>query len=194
MRWRSRSTRSRTAPARRACRARRPSAPAPGRASRTAFNKSEIVTGIITGRVKGGFTVEIDNVRAFLPGSLVDVRPVRDTSLPRGQAARVQGHQARPEAQQRGGLAPRGGRAGVLRRAQRAHGQPAGRRGRARRGQEPHRLRRVRRPRRHRWPAAHHRHGVEARQASLRGRQGRRRDRRAHPEVRPRALACQPRA
>src|SRR5487761_671287 len=44
------------------------------------FNKSEIVTGVITGRVKGGFTVEIDNVRAFLPGSLVDVRPVRDTS------------------------------------------------------------------------------------------------------------------
>jgi len=35
-----------------------------------AFNKSEIVTGVITGRVKGGFTVEIDNVRAFLPGSL----------------------------------------------------------------------------------------------------------------------------
>jgi small subunit ribosomal protein S1 len=45
------------------------------------FNKSEIVTGTITGRVKGGFTVEIDNVRAFLPGSLVDVRPVRDTSM-----------------------------------------------------------------------------------------------------------------
>ena len=45
-----------------------------------AFNESEIVIGIITGRVKGGFTVEIDNVRAFLPGSLVDVRPVRDTS------------------------------------------------------------------------------------------------------------------
>src|SRR6059058_6093352 len=45
-----------------------------------AFNKSEIVTGVITGRVKGGFTVEIENVRAFLPGSLVDVRPVRDTT------------------------------------------------------------------------------------------------------------------
>ncbi len=45
-----------------------------------AFNDSEIVTGIITGRVKGGFTVEIETVRAFLPGSLVDVRPVRDTS------------------------------------------------------------------------------------------------------------------
>ena len=46
----------------------------------TAFEKQEIVTGVITGRVKGGFTVEIDNVRAFLPGSLVDVRPVRDPS------------------------------------------------------------------------------------------------------------------
>ncbi len=45
-----------------------------------AFGKSEIVIGIITGRVKGGFTVEIDHVRAFLPGSLVDVRPVRDTA------------------------------------------------------------------------------------------------------------------
>jgi small subunit ribosomal protein S1 len=45
-----------------------------------AFAKSEIVTGIITSRVKGGFTVEIDHVRAFLPGSLVDVRPVRDTA------------------------------------------------------------------------------------------------------------------
>jgi small subunit ribosomal protein S1 len=44
------------------------------------FEKQEVVNGIITGRVKGGFTVEIDNVRAFLPGSLVDVRPVRDPS------------------------------------------------------------------------------------------------------------------
>jgi small subunit ribosomal protein S1 len=50
-----------------------------------AFNKSEIVTGIITGRVKGGFTVEIEHVRAFLPGSLVDVRPVRDTSYLEGK-------------------------------------------------------------------------------------------------------------
>ena len=50
-----------------------------------AFNKSEIVTGVITGRVKGGFTVEIDSVRAFLPGSLVDVRPVRDTAYLEGK-------------------------------------------------------------------------------------------------------------
>ena len=45
-----------------------------------AFNEGEIVTGIISGRVKGGFTVDIETVRAFLPGSLVDVRPVRDTA------------------------------------------------------------------------------------------------------------------
>jgi small subunit ribosomal protein S1 len=51
-----------------------------------AFEAAEIVTGMITGRVKGGFTVEIDNVRAFLPGSLVDVRPVRDPSYLEGKA------------------------------------------------------------------------------------------------------------
>src|SRR5687767_1835960 len=50
-----------------------------------AFTKGEIVKGIINGRVKGGFTVELDNVRAFLPGSLVDVRPVRDPSYLEGK-------------------------------------------------------------------------------------------------------------
>ncbi len=50
-----------------------------------AFTESEIVTGVITGRVKGGFTVELENVRAFLPGSLVDVRPVRDTAYLEGK-------------------------------------------------------------------------------------------------------------
>jgi len=50
-----------------------------------AFEKGEIITGIINGRVKGGFTVEIDFVRAFLPGSLVDVRPVRDPSYLEGK-------------------------------------------------------------------------------------------------------------
>ena len=51
----------------------------------TAFEDSEIVNGVINGRVKGGFTVEIDNVRAFLPGSLVDVRPVRDPGYLEGK-------------------------------------------------------------------------------------------------------------
>jgi small subunit ribosomal protein S1 len=50
-----------------------------------AFNAAEIVTGIISGRVKGGFTVDIEHVRAFLPGSLVDVRPVRDTTYLEGK-------------------------------------------------------------------------------------------------------------
>ncbi len=50
-----------------------------------ALESSAIVTGVITGKVKGGFTVEIGAVRAFLPGSLVDVRPVRDTSYLEGK-------------------------------------------------------------------------------------------------------------
>ncbi|NOG31066.1 30S ribosomal protein S1 [Halomonas sp. CH40] len=45
-----------------------------------AFEKEEIIKGVINGKVKGGFTVEVDSIRAFLPGSLVDVRPVRDTA------------------------------------------------------------------------------------------------------------------
>ena len=45
-----------------------------------AFEADEMVMGIINGKVKGGFTVELKNIRAFLPGSLVDVRPVRDTA------------------------------------------------------------------------------------------------------------------
>ncbi|QCU72547.1 30S ribosomal protein S1 [Luteimonas yindakuii] len=43
-----------------------------------ALEKNETITGKISGKVKGGFTVDIKDVRAFLPGSLVDVRPVRD--------------------------------------------------------------------------------------------------------------------
>ena len=45
-----------------------------------AHEADEVVKGVINGKVKGGFTVDIDSIRAFLPGSLVDVRPVRDTA------------------------------------------------------------------------------------------------------------------
>jgi len=45
-----------------------------------AYESSKTIIGLISGKVKGGFTVDIGSVRAFLPGSLVDVRPVRDTS------------------------------------------------------------------------------------------------------------------
>ncbi|MFP3014443.1 MAG: 30S ribosomal protein S1 [Arsenophonus sp.] len=44
------------------------------------YENAEIVMGVINGKVKGGFTVELKGIRAFLPGSLVDVRPVRDTA------------------------------------------------------------------------------------------------------------------
>ncbi len=50
-----------------------------------AFEGQEIIKGIITGKVKGGFTVAIDTIRALLPGSLVDLRPVRDPSYLEGK-------------------------------------------------------------------------------------------------------------
>jgi small subunit ribosomal protein S1 len=50
-----------------------------------AYEKNDIVTGVINGKVKGGFTVDLNDIRAFLPGSLVDVRPVRDTLHLEGQ-------------------------------------------------------------------------------------------------------------
>ncbi len=50
-----------------------------------AYEEQSVITGIMTGKVKGGFTVAIDSIRAFLPGSLVDVRPVRDPSYLEGK-------------------------------------------------------------------------------------------------------------
>ena len=52
----------------------------------TAHADNATVRGVITERVKGGFTVDIDKVRAFLPGSLVDVRPVRDPAYLEGKS------------------------------------------------------------------------------------------------------------
>lgn len=50
-----------------------------------AYQESKVVKGVIYGKVKGGFTVDINTIRAFLPGSLVDVRPVRDMSQLEGK-------------------------------------------------------------------------------------------------------------
>ena len=50
-----------------------------------AFEAGAAVTGVINGKVKGGFTVDVNGIRAFLPGSLVDVRPVRDTAYLEGK-------------------------------------------------------------------------------------------------------------
>lgn len=51
-----------------------------------AHKEIQTVTGMINGKVKGGFTVEINGIRAFLPGSLVDVRPIKDTTDLEGQS------------------------------------------------------------------------------------------------------------
>ena len=51
----------------------------------TAFEKEETITGRINGKVRGGFTVAVGALRAFLPGSLVDVRPIRDTTFLEGK-------------------------------------------------------------------------------------------------------------
>lgn len=52
-------------------------------------SEGAIITGLVTGRVKGGFTVKIGALNGFLPGSLVDVRPVRDTSFLEGKEVEV---------------------------------------------------------------------------------------------------------
>ncbi|MDP6374765.1 MAG: 30S ribosomal protein S1 [Pseudomonadales bacterium] len=49
------------------------------------FESGEVVGGVINGKVKGGFTVDVSDIRAFLPGSLVDIRPLRETTHLEGQ-------------------------------------------------------------------------------------------------------------
>ena len=78
----------------------------------------------------------------------------------REQDPGIQGHQARPQAQQRGAEPPRRGGSQHGRRARQADGNPERRLRGAWRGQEHHRIRCVRGPGRHRRPAAHHRHGL----------------------------------
>ena len=72
------SSATRTATARSSCRARRPAARRPGPTSKRRSRRQQRVNGTIYGRVKGGFTVDLGGAVAFLPGSQVDIRPVRD--------------------------------------------------------------------------------------------------------------------
>ncbi len=51
----------------------------------TALKDGEVVTALVTGKVKGGLTVDVDGVRGFLPGSLVDIRPIRDFGFLEGK-------------------------------------------------------------------------------------------------------------
>ena len=54
------------------------------------FEKTEVITGVINGKVKGGFTVDVNDIRAFLPGSLVDIRPLRETAHLEGRPLEFQ--------------------------------------------------------------------------------------------------------
>ena len=74
-----------------------------------AMESGEIVSGTVTGKVKGGLTVMMNSVRAFLPGSLVDTRPVKDTTPFEGKTLEFKVIKI-DKSQQRGGVAPRGAR------------------------------------------------------------------------------------
>ncbi len=128
----------------------------------TAFEDAETIEGKISGKVKGGFTVDIEDIRAFLPGSLVDVRPVRDPAYLEGKDLEfkiikldrkrnniVVSRRAVVESEfsaEREQLLDRLEEGVIVTGC----------------GQEPDRLRRVPGPGRHRRPVAHHRHGLEA--------------------------------
>ena len=83
-----------------------------------ACERDELIEGIISARVKGGLSVTIrGGVKAFLPGSQVDLRPVRNLDAFIGKTPPVQGHQVQQEARQHRAVAPRAAREGA-RRAQ----------------------------------------------------------------------------
>jgi small subunit ribosomal protein S1 len=124
-----------------------------------------IIKGVVSGKVKGGLTVMVNGIRAFLPGLARGPASRQGHLALRRQGARVQGHQARPQAQQRRGLAPRRHGRDRRRGAPAAPRDAEGRRRREGRREEHHRLRRVRGPGRHRWPAAHHRPRLAPREA-----------------------------
>ena len=72
-----------------------------------AFETQQRVNGTIYGRVKGGFTVDLGGAVAFLPGSQVDIRPVRDVAPADGHAAAVPDPQDGPRPRQHRGVPPR---------------------------------------------------------------------------------------
>jgi small subunit ribosomal protein S1 len=88
------------------------------------FAKQEPVMGSIVGRVKGGFTVDLGGASAFLPGSQVDIRPVRDVGPLMGKEQPFADPEDGPPARQHRRLAPRHPGRGPRRTAHRA-GQPA---------------------------------------------------------------------
>ena len=154
--------------ARRACRATRPSAWRPGTTSRRRWRAENVVSGPVTGKVKGGLTVMVNGIRAFLPGSLVDIRPVKDTTPFEGKplefkVIKLDRKRNNVVVSRRAVL-----EAGACAEREELLEDAAGRRDRQGRRQEHHRLRRVRRLGRHRRPAAHHRPGLAPRESPVR--------------------------
>ena len=163
-----RSTLSKMDLVRRVCHAKKRNARKPGKRLESAFEAAEAITGIINGKVKGGFTVDIDDIRAFLPGSLVDVRPVRDTTYLEGKPLEFKVIK----------LDQRRNNVVVSRRAVVESENSAEREALLENLQEGATIDGVVKNLTdygvcglgwHRRPPAHHRHGVEARQASYRG-------------------------
>jgi small subunit ribosomal protein S1 len=116
-----------------------------------ALEQGKVVQGLVNGKVKGGLTVMINGIRAFLPGSLVDLRPVKDTNPYEGK--QLEFKVIKPtQAQQRGGLAPRsaGSDPGPEREALLSGS------GRGGQGRQEHHRQNIRGPGQHRWLAAHH--------------------------------------
>ena len=123
-----------------------------------ALDNNELVTGTITGKVKGGMTVMVNGIRAFLPGSLVDTRPVKDTTPYEGKT--LEFRVIKLDRKRNNVVLSRRAVIEATQGEERAKLLETLKEGAIveRRGQEHHRLRRVRGPRRHRRPAAHHRH------------------------------------
>jgi small subunit ribosomal protein S1 len=150
-----------------------------------AMEQGLIVQGLVTSKVKGGLTVMINGIRAFLPGSLVDIRPVKDTSPFENKALdfkviKLDRKRNNVVVSRRAVLEESQGRS-----AREAPVHAVGRRDRQGHRQEHHRLRRVRGPGRHRRPAAHHRPRMASREASVGSARGRRRSHGQGPQVRP---------
>ena len=153
-----------------------------------AYKEGRVIKGRVTDRIKGGLTVDV-GLRAFLPGSLVDIKPVKNLESLRGQELEfkvisldrrrnniVLSRKAVLETEL------------VKKKAETLKRLEEGARLRGH-GQEHHRLRRVHRPRRHRRPAAHHRHLLGPGQPPLGALHGGRRGRGGGAQVRPRDRA-----
>ena len=151
------------------------------------------MTGIINGKVKGGFTVDVSDIRAFLPGSLVDIRPLRETAHLEGKPLEFKVIKLD---QKRNNVVV--SRRAVLEEENSVEREAllasaAGRPDREGHRQEPHGLRCLRGSGRCRRPAAHHRHGLAPHSPPVRDGHGRRRGGRQDPQVRPGEEPRQPR-